>query len=182
MFECNGNRQRLAALILVLIDSFFVLAAVLGAILVRFSGDAGYFFWNGYLALRIFPVVFIVQLGFYYVGLYDPRLYEWKKMLTLFLASFGVSSALIVVIYYLIPSLILGRGVFAVSFILIFIFSYSWRLFYARVFKLRAFAERVLIIGTGALAKKIEEEINAYDGFKVVGFVDENRAKIGKEN
>ena len=42
--------------------------------------------------------------------------------------------------------------------------------------------EKILIIGTGELAKKVKSEIldNGYEGFEIVGFIDENRDKIGR--
>jgi len=97
-------------------------------------------------------------------------------MFILLLESFGASSFLIMVMYYLIPALQIGRGVFALSLILIFISSFFLRLVYARLFKSKAFRERVLIIGTGRLAREIEEEItnNGYEGFEIVGFIDEH--------
>ncbi len=41
-----------------------------------------------------------------------------------------------------------------------------------------------MIIGTGELAKKIREEIteNGYDGFEIVGFIDENQRKNWPDN
>ncbi|MGZ6203204.1 MAG: hypothetical protein ACXWM6_17005, partial [Thermodesulfobacteriota bacterium] len=108
-----------------------------------------------YPVAKIMLVLFLIQMGFYYFGLYDPRLYEKrKKMFILLLESFGASSILLFVIYYLIPPLQIGRGVFVISLVLIFIFSFFWRLLYVRVVKSKAFKERILIIGAGALAKK----------------------------
>jgi len=177
MFVLNGNRRRVSNLIFALIDGFFILAGVFAAIFIRFSGDPDSFFVDEYWVLRIMLLVFWVQMGFYYFDLYDPRLYgERKKMFILLLESFGASSILIMVMYYLIPTLQIGRGVFALSLILIFISSFFLRLVYARLFKSRAFRERVLIIGTGRLAREIEEEITnkGYEDFEIVGFIDEH--------
>jgi FlaA1/EpsC-like NDP-sugar epimerase len=53
---------------------------------------------------------------------------------------------------------------------------------YGLISKARTFKERILIIGTGEMAKKIKEELleNGHDGFEIVGFVDESRDKIGQ--
>ena len=164
----------------VLIDGFFMLAGIFAAILIRFSGDSDSFLWAEYQVLKIMLLVFLVQMGFYYFDLYDPRLYgERKKMFILLLESFGASSLLIMAMYYLIPALQIGRGVFALSLILIFISSFFLRLVYARLFRSKAFRERVLIVGTGRLAREIEKEItnNGYEGFEIVGFIDEHGEK-----
>jgi len=44
------------------------------------------------------------------------------------------------------------------------------------------FKERILIIGTGELAKSIQKEIleNGQDSFEIVGFVDERRERVGE--
>ena len=98
----------------------------------------------------------------------------------LLLGSLGVSTICLAVIYYLIPFLTMGRGIFAISLFLILIFTYSWRLLY--LLKSLGPKEKILIIGTGELAKKIRGEIldNGYEGFEIVGFIDENRDKIGR--
>jgi len=61
-------------------------------------------------------------------------------------------------------------------------FTYLWRVFYSYVLKSWGPKEKILIIGTGELAKKIKSEIldNGYEGFEIVGFIDENRDKIGR--
>lgn len=142
MFALNGNRQHVLSMIFALIDAFFMLAGVFAAILIRFSDGPDSFFLGEYLVLRIMLLVFWVQMGFYYFDLDDPRLYgERKKMFILLLESFGASSLVIMVMYYLIPALQIGRGVFALSLILIFISSFFLRLVYARLFKSRAFRE-----------------------------------------
>ena len=184
MFGLNGNRQRVYGLVLVVVDALLVLAGVLGAIFVRFTSYTDFYLFNDYALLRIMFMGCLIQLGFYFCDLYDPRLYygDRKKMLILFCKSFGTSSAILFAIYYLMPSFQVGRGIFSISLALIFIFSFSWRLLYARIFNSKTFTERVLIIGTGTLAKKIEEELtdNGYHGFEIVGFVDEHRETTEK--
>ncbi|MEW6375902.1 MAG: hypothetical protein AB1502_08945 [Thermodesulfobacteriota bacterium] len=100
----------------------------------------------------------------------------------IFLGSLGVSSILLAVIYYLIPFLTLGRGILAISLFIILIFTYSWRVVYSYTLGAWASKERILIIGTGELAKKIKNEIldNGHEGFEIVGFIDEDRNKIGR--
>jgi FlaA1/EpsC-like NDP-sugar epimerase len=100
----------------------------------------------------------------------------------LLLGALVASSILLAVIYYLIPFLTVGRGIFAISFFLILILTFSWRVVYSYILRSWASKERILIIGTGDLAKKIRGEIldNGYEGFEIVGFIDENRDKIGR--
>jgi FlaA1/EpsC-like NDP-sugar epimerase len=131
---------------------------------------------------KMMLAVLVIQVVFYYFDLYDSKNFmERKRMGIIFLGSLGVSSILLAVIYYLIPFLTLGRGILAISLLFILIFTFSWRVVYSYTLKAWASKERVLIIGTGELAKKIKTEIleNGYEGFEIVGFIDEDRDKIG---
>jgi len=125
----------------------------------------------------------VIQVSFYYFDLYDPKIIrDRKKMVILLLGSLGASSILLAVFYYMIPLLIVGRGIFAISLFSIFIFAFSWRVVYSYFLKTWASKEKLLIIGTGELARKIKTEIleNGSEGFEIVGFIDEDRDKIGR--
>lgn len=173
----NVNRIRLSILLFGIIDTLLVIGGIVTAILIRFSGRTDRFLWDGYTVLRILLFVSLIQLGFYFFNLYDSKLYygERKKMVVLFLESFAVSSFFIFLVYYVKPSFRIGRGIFAISLASIFVFSFLWRLCYTIMFRSKSFKERVLIIGTGPLARKIDKEIksNVHHGFETVGFIRE---------
>jgi len=101
----------------------------------------------------------------------------------LLLGALAVSSVLLAVIYYMMPFLTVGRGIYAISLFLILILTFSWRVIYSHALKALSSKERILIIGTGELAKKIKSEIldNGYEGFEIVGFIDENRDNVGRK-
>jgi FlaA1/EpsC-like NDP-sugar epimerase len=65
---------------------------------------------------------------------------------------------------------------------LIFWVTFTWRLLYPWIANNAAFKERVLIVGTGDLAMMIYKDIeeNGLDAYEVVGFVDENRKRVGE--
>ena len=163
-------------------DGLLILSAVFIGANIRFWGNDSYIVSTEYLAFKMMLIVSVVQVVFYYLDLYEVKtVREKKKTGFLLLESLGISSILIAVIYYAVPLLAIGRGVFAISLCFIFVFSFFLRLFYAWVIKAWAFKERVLIIGSGKLAGKIESEIleNGYDGFEIIGFIDERGKKDG---
>jgi FlaA1/EpsC-like NDP-sugar epimerase len=164
------------------IDSLLIFLGVFIGANIRFWWSDSNIFSMEYLFFKIMLITLVVQIVLYHFDLYDLRNFRKKNKMGILLAeSLGVSSVLIALIYYLIPLLTMGRGIFAISLIFIFIFSFSWRLLYTWILKAWVFKERILIIGTGELAKKIKGEIldNGYDGFEIVGFIDESREKIG---
>jgi FlaA1/EpsC-like NDP-sugar epimerase len=179
----NGGRYHPSSMFFALVDGLLILAGVLAGSYLRFWSLNLSDFNADYLNLKIIFVVLVVQLAFYYFDLYEFRYFrERKRMLIILLESLGASSIVLAVLYYLVPFLVIGRGVFAISIIFVLCFALTWRLFFAHFSKASFFKERVLIIGTGDLAKKIKEEItdNGYDGFEIVGFIDENGERIGQ--
>jgi FlaA1/EpsC-like NDP-sugar epimerase len=163
-------------------DGLLILSGVFIGANIRFWWNDSYIVSTEYLALKMMLIVSVVQIVFYYLDLYDfKNLRKKKKIGILILESLGISSILIAVIYYAVPLLAIGRGIFAISLFFIFISTFFWRLLYIWVIKAWAFKERILIIGSGKLAGKIKSEIleNGYDGFEIIGFIDERGKKDG---
>lgn len=182
MFKINGFRTS-TGWVFGFADSFLILTGMFMGGYFRFWGNVGFVYNEGHLVLRVMLVVLVIQVCFYYFDLYDSKIFrERKKMGILLLGALAASSIILAVIYYLIPFLTVGRGIFAISLSLILILTFSWRVVYSHVLKSWASKERILIIGTGELAKKVRGEIldNGYEGFEIVGFIDEDRDKIGR--
>jgi FlaA1/EpsC-like NDP-sugar epimerase len=184
MIRIDGYRSS-TSLLFAFIDSVLILLAVLMGIFLRFWRNAGDILTLEYLIMKIILIVFVIQMAFYYFDLHELKiLRERKKMAILLLESLGASTILLAVIYYLVPFLAIGRGIFGISLSLIFLFAFAWRLLYVWMSMARTFKERILIVGTGELATKIKKEIteNGYDGFEIVGFIDESsRDKVRED-
>jgi len=182
MFKLNGFRSSTGWLF-GFIDSILILAGMALGSHIRLSRGVSSLYYEDYLILRWMLVVLVIQVCFYYFDLYDSKVFkEKKKTGFLLLGALIASSVALAVVYYMVPFLSLGRGIFAISFFLILVFAFGWRILYAHALKTWAPKEKILIIGTGELAKKIKGEIldNGYEGFEIVGFIDENRDKIGR--
>jgi len=181
MLSMNGNRSSLG-LLFGLIDGFLILAGILAGTYLRLQGNVSAIFLFGHFGMKLVLVVLVIQIAFYYFDLYDMKIFrERKQMCFLLLESLGASAILLAVIYYFVPLVSVGKGIFVIGLTLVFVFTFLWRLLYAMIAKVLVNKERILIVGTGELAKKIRTEIleNGYDGFEIVGFIDENRDNIG---
>ena len=182
MISINGYRSS-PGFLFGLIDGLLILIGVVGGFYLRFLGHSDFIFRVNHFVLKIMLIVVVNQVVFYYFDLYDSKTFrERKKMAILLLGSLGASSIFLAVIYYLIPFLTLGRGIFAISLFFILIFTFSWRVIYSFALKAWVPKEKILIIGTGELAKKVKSEIldNGYEDFEIVGFIDESGDKIGR--
>lgn len=181
MFKINGFRSSTGWLF-GFMDSFLILTGMFLGSYSRFWGDIGFFYREDHLLLKMMLFVLIVQVGFYYFDLYNSKIFKDKKRMgILLLGALAASFIVLALIYYMIPFLTIGRGILAITLFLILNFAFLWRVVYSHALKVWASKERILIIGTGELARKIKGEIleNGYDGFEIVGFIDENRDKIG---
>jgi FlaA1/EpsC-like NDP-sugar epimerase len=185
MLGVNGNRRQLLHLFFALVDSLLILLGVLVGILVRFRGDTAFVQNTDYLGLKMMIIVVVAQVAFYYFDLYDLNTCRGKKKMgALLFESLLVSSLFLGVIYYLVPFLETGRGVFSISFMFILLTTFAWRVIYVKWSRTKALKERVLIVGTGELAMKIKREIQEHgdDGFEIVGYIDETREKYRTRN
>ena len=181
MVSLNGYRSS-PGLLFGLVDSLLILIGVFAGAYLRFWGDSSFIYYLDDLVLKVMLFVLVTQVAFYYFDLYDLKTFrERKRMSILLLESLGGSALFLGVVYYFIPLLRIGRGIFALSLMIVFLFTFLWRLIYSTVLRTLVNKEKVLIVGTGDLAKKIRGEIleNGYDGFEIVGFIDETRDKIG---
>jgi sugar transferase (PEP-CTERM system associated) len=122
-------------------------------------------------------VVFMVVglLSLYINGLYDfgERLPGRQLFIRLLRASV-IASVALTAIYFLVPRVVTGRGVFAIAFLFASAGIAVWRLILRALLKTERFAERVLIVGSGEKAIDIAREVlhRKHLGYRVVGFLD----------
>jgi len=76
--------------------------------------------------------VLVCDLCLYYYDLYDPRVVDSRSILTAnLLKALGVACVALAILYYLIPSLRLGRGVAVLAAPSVLILIVGWRLLLA---------------------------------------------------
>ncbi|GAB4507901.1 MAG: TIGR03013 family PEP-CTERM/XrtA system glycosyltransferase [Sulfuricaulis sp.] len=80
---------------------------------------------------------------------------EWGYSIR-FVASFLLGFIIMLLAFYVIPELHLGRGAFTLGFLFAFIGTAVARMLFARMFKLEAMHRRVLLLGAGSRSAKIE--------------------------
>lgn len=166
-----------------LLESLFILGMVILGAYLRFLGDPSGFHTYGYLVLKALLVVAVAQLSLYYFDLYDLKIFRRNFELAVrLMQSLGVSSIFLAFLYYFFPFLILGRGIFLISLVFMGAVIVSWRMLYNHILKTRKLDQKIMIIGSGSLAKSIAKEIieKQDTGFKVIGFITDNPERIGE--
>jgi sugar transferase (PEP-CTERM system associated) len=166
----------------VLAESLILLLAFSAAALARLGVPDGLAAYQSLLPKALLCIV-TVQLTLYYAELYE---YRSRRRLELFqqlgqcMAIAGVALA---VIFFAVPSLEIGRGVFSLFVLFAFLGLLLWRLFLLWAWgTLGAFGDRVLILGTGVPAQKVAREMlkRAPIGYRVLGFLTEHEGEVGR--
>jgi len=163
--------------------AFIAGMVILGAYL-RFVGDPISFYTYKYLILKALLIVTCVQLALYYFDLYDLKVFRSNMELGIrLLQSLGLSSIFLAVLYYLFPFLIIGRGIFLISLVFMGAVIVAWRIIYNHILRTRQLDQKIMIIGSGPLAKNIAGEIveRMDTGFRVIGFITENQERVGEK-
>lgn len=129
---------------------------------------------EGELATFVTTCVFILVIVF---SAHLMEAYEFtrntKKMEVLVNVLSGTVTAffLLSVIYYLDPTVLLGRGVLILSLLIFALLQFLWHALYLAGNKSPRFSPRVLVLGTGELAAKIGDLITSKkSNFALAGY------------
>lgn len=97
-----------------------------------------------------------------------------------FLASFTVGGIAMTFIFYMLPSLLLGRGVMALAFLFAFAGTAMNRLVFVRLVDMSALKRRLLVLGTGTRAAQIgklfDQDEDVRRKYCLVGYIYLNSA------
>ena len=121
-------------------------------------------------------------VAFYYNDLYDLRIVRsFSEFGSRLLQSFGVALILLAGFYTLFPNTRIAGGRFASSLLMIVGVLLPLRAIGYTIMRWRAFADRVLILGTGKLARTLIPEIETrpHHRYTIVGVVDEGSSQEG---
>jgi len=168
------------SIVLILLEGILISLALLCAVRIRFWGsEAGF---EAYVSLPEFiwqalAFVATLQVCFYYCDLYRPSAFHGRDDQWIALGqSLGSGSLLLGILYFIFPSLLLGRGIFFISVVLVPLFVFLSRAALDFVWRAAAPVENVLIIGTGALATAVAAQLLKRGdlNFHMAGFIEMN--------
>jgi sugar transferase (PEP-CTERM system associated) len=163
-------------LFFVLGEGLLIYASVLIAAYLRFGSLQTSLLSMDILA-KAALIMAVCQACLYYNELYDLKVTDTYLELGLRLTkAIGVASILLALIYYSIPSLMMGRGIFFVSLGFLVLLVVPWRYAYNWVLKNKMFAARILVLGHGNLYREIIHEIISHrdSGYHIAGVVSSN--------
>jgi len=158
-----------------------VLAVAVAAVLRLGLWDADLL--GGGLVWRACLIALVLQVCLHYRDLYDLRtLTDRRDVVVGLLQALGTASLVLALLYYWIPDLIIGRGVFVIASLFIIGLVAGWRILFEWLSVRVGPAERLLIVGTSPAAVTLAQEL--FDrrcelGVELVGFVDPDPQRVG---
>jgi sugar transferase (PEP-CTERM system associated) len=132
---------------------------------------------------KIALVTVICQLCLYYNDFYDLTVvHSNRELVVRLLQAAGAASILLAALYFLLPGLIIGNGIFVSSLFVFLIAILAWRVAFNQLFGRLRLEERVLVVGTGDTARKVARQIlDQHDfAYRVIGFIDDDASRIGE--
>lgn len=139
-----------------------------------FLGTSLFFFDLLPNSFRALLVTIIFQLCLYFFDQYDlSEELSLPNTMTRMTQAFGVGCMLLGAIYYTVPFMIITARIFWLGYLVICLGLFSWRFIYYLILRKRLFAQKILVIGTGALASDLAREIEGVNDsvYKILGFV-----------
>ena len=138
--------------------------------------------WPGQL-WKIALVTLICQLCLYYNDFYDLTLvHSNRELIVRLLQAVGAASIILGALYFTVPTLVIGDGIFVSALLVFLVGILGWRLLFNELAGSLKLEERILVVGTGETARKVARQILAQRDFayRVIGFSDDDRSRIGE--
>jgi sugar transferase (PEP-CTERM system associated) len=173
----------LRSLTLVAVETALIVFAVAVAAWLRLGEYAWTVLAGETGAYKVGLVVLMAQGCLYYADLYDLRATaDRRELIVRILQALGAASILLALIYYWFPGLVIGRGVFMLTAVLVITFVIWWRVMFEWLSGRVGPRERLLLVGTSDAAVRLARELfeRRHElGVEIVGFVDANPARVG---
>jgi sugar transferase (PEP-CTERM system associated) len=132
---------------------------------------------------KIALVTVICQLCLYYNDFYDLTLMQSsRELIVRLLQAVGAASIVLAALYFTMPSLMIGDGIFVSALVVFVVGILGWRLLFNHLTTSLQMQERILVVGTGETARKVVRQILGQREFayRVIGFIDDDATRIGE--
>jgi sugar transferase (PEP-CTERM system associated) len=180
----KASRQNLRTILLLLVEAMLLFGGLVIAVYLRLGAiDAEYALIQRHGFYKAALATIFCLAAFYIFDLYDfGVIHERGELVLRMLQALGLAWIALALLFYAVPPVMIGRGVSLISLPVALLLMVAWRLGIHWVLGHPEIGERILIVGSGPFAIEVARETlqrpNA--GFRVVGFVDDDPALLGK--
>ena len=180
----NSSRLKARTILLLLVEAMLLFGGLVIAVYVRMGAvdaEDALISRNGFYKAALATLFCLTS--FYLFDLYDFVVMRDRRELVLrMLQALGLAWIALALMFYALPQVMIGRGVTLISLPLALLLMVGWRLSIHWFLGHPELGERILIVGSGEFAVEIAREtLQRKDaGYRVVGFVDNDPALVGK--
>ena len=178
------TRRVVDRLLLVGFETILIVVAVGAAAYIRLGDWMWEVVANDHGLFKTLVLAAVTQTCLYFADLYDlRRVSESRELFIRLLQALGAASFALAVLYFWLPAMIIGRGVFVIAAVLIIGLVGGWRIAYGWLGTRIAPRERLLLVGTSASALALARELferRQELRVTIVGFIDPDPAKVGQ--
>lgn len=147
-------KYKLKLFLLIAGDLGLMALAYYGAYFIRFGSAASELLAKRPAGELIFVLVLLINS--YLFDVYNLEKHSGNKdILINSLIAIAVDFILLTCIFFIFPTLMVGRGLLAILLLLFFTMQYAWHLLYIHGVKHPFITENLLVLGTGATAQEI---------------------------
>jgi sugar transferase (PEP-CTERM system associated) len=177
----NASKFSLRTTGLLLADAAIIYGGIILALYIRLGVQGSRYQLsenNGWLKISLAAAVCTLILYFY--DLYEYTVMTNRRELMLRLVqALGIAWALLALVFYFVPPLLIGRGVSVISVPLVLVLLLSWRFLIHYLTGHPEIGEKILVVGTGQAARETAEAVleRRDAGYRIIGFVTENGIK-----
>ena len=180
----RSSRPNFRTVLLLLAEAAVLFGSIMVAVYLRFGVvDARSELFHNYGFLKAGLATGYCLTAFYFYDLYDFLVMHDRRELVLRLVqALGLGWVALAITFYPFRYLMLGRGVSLVALPLALSLMVAWRLSIHWFLGHPQIGERILVVGSGENAIEIAREILGRKdaGYRIVGFVDNEPAMVGK--
>src|SRR5213082_1334558 len=180
----NASRQKARTVLLLIVEAMLLFGGLIVAVYVRLGAldaEETLIQRHGFYKAALFTIFCLTS--FYLFDLYDfVVMHDRRELVLRLLQALGFAWVALALLFYAVPQVMIGRGVSLISLPVGLLLMVGWRLGIHWVLGHPELGERILIVGSGPFAVEIAREtLGRQDaGFRVVGFVDNDPALVGK--
>lgn len=182
MFYIFNRYLSVRTVLILLTESILLFGASFALAMARAKLEgSGFEYLEHGVKTGVLTMVYVIFM--LYFNLYTPEYFRPERHMFIRLAeATALATVALFCILYLVPSLRTWRTILVADLLVNPLLILGWRSVFPRFLNLELPPKRVLIIGSGELARKIGRKI--YDekeyGFNLVGFIDDDPDKLGK--
>ena len=179
-----SSRVNLRTLLLIVAEALLIFFAMVTSAYLRLGWVDAYYELNervGFLKAAVATLFCLI--AFYLYDLYDfVVMHDRRELVLRLIQALGLAWVALAIVMYLVPTLVIGRGVTLIALPMALALMVIWRVAAHWLLGHPKVGEKILIVGSGESAVEIAREIlgRRDAGYRVVGFVDSNAELVGK--